>query len=982
MRIVIDLQAAQTSGSRNRGIGRYSLALLRAMAAAPRGHQLVLALNGAFGDSIDAIREEFGPLVGDANIGVWTPSGDNRTPSRRSADAAIREAFLKSLKPDAVHITSLFEGLGDAATTTISESVVGIPTAVTLYDLIPYIHSSIYLANPDVCRWYMAKLTHLLRADMLLGISQSACREAVDYLGFDPDRVVDISSDVDAVFRPLQVAVEDERLVRDCYGLARPFLMYTGGIDHRKNIDGLIRAYARVPTGLRRAHQLAVVCSASDANRRSLLAVARDVGLAEDELRLTGFVPEEHLLSLYNTCHAFVFPSWHEGFGLPALEAMRCGAAVIASDRSSLPEVVGRADALFDPYDEHDMAARIERVLADDAWRAELTRDGLVQAARFSWAESAERTFDALESIARRGGRSVVGQGRRPRLAFVSPLPPERSGIADYSAQILPELSRHYDLVVVTLQDNVGDAWVSAVCEVRDPDWLVRNAATFDRIVYQFGNSHYHEHMFGLLKQVPGVVVLHDFFLSGIRAARTFHAGDLRAWLAILYTSHGYAAMAEGAAARDASSQAFVYPCNFDVIAGAVGMIVHSPYSLQLAERWYGRDAATDWNVIPLVRWLGVPEDRSTARKALGIGADDFVVASFGHLDMTKLNDRLLAAWSASPLAQAPDTRLVFVGECPDSEWGRRMRDMIDQGGDRVTVTGWADKTLFERYLCAADVGVQLRTLSRGETSAAVLDCMGHRLATVVNANGSMADLPRDCVIVLDDEFEDAELAEVLARLHADRGATRSFGDAAHAHVKALHSPRACADAYAQAIERAYVSYAHDARPVAMRIGETIRRNCSSADDAVHVVEAIAKTLPPPRPARRMFIDVTRAVRGDPVPAEYPDALRALLLSHADGMRMEPVWRRAPDEGYRFARDYTCRLLRMPWAVLDDDLVDPVAGDLLVLHNQVASADAADLAVPLRRVGVHILDHFPGATPDPDSAGLSDPTTYCLENEA
>src|SRR5262249_27008344 len=164
-----------------------------------------------------------------------------------------------------------------------------------------------------------------------------------------------ISAAADARFRPLRLNDCAIQALRQRYGLTRPFLMYTGGIDLRKNIEGLISAYAHLPAAVRKAHQLAVVCSASKESIGTLTRHAKGQGLCADELVMTGFVPDDDLVTLYNLCTAFCLPSWHEGFGLPALEAMQCGAATIGANTSSIPEVIGRADALFDPHDEQDM---------------------------------------------------------------------------------------------------------------------------------------------------------------------------------------------------------------------------------------------------------------------------------------------------------------------------------------------------------------------------------------------------------------------------------------------------------------------------------------------------------------------------------------------------------------------------------------------------------------------------------------------------
>ena len=230
----------------------------------------------------------------------------------------------------------------------------------------------------------------------------------------------------------------EEQELRNRYGLSRAFVMYTGGIDFRKNIEKLIDAYAQLPNQLRATHQLAIVCSVQENEKQQLLQHATKVGLGFDELILTGFVPDDDLIALYNLCHLFVFPSLYEGFGLPALEAMTCGAAVIGSNTSSIPEVIGCQDALFDPSGPLAIAETIARVLSNPDLRQELRRHGEQQARQFSWHKTARRALSAFENIeeqnraASRSSVPVVGD--RPRLAFVSPLPPLRSGVAVYIA--------------------------------------------------------------------------------------------------------------------------------------------------------------------------------------------------------------------------------------------------------------------------------------------------------------------------------------------------------------------------------------------------------------------------------------------------------------------------------------------------------------------------------------------------------------------
>ena len=156
-------------------------------------HEVILALNGLFPDTITPIRAAFAELLPKENICVWEAVGpvnaaDKANDARRRVAEISREAFLASLHPDIVLNTSLFEGLGDDAITSVGHFTNQLPTAVILYDLIPLIYRRIYLQDPVVERWYLNKLDHLRRADLLLSISSSSRQEALDYLSFPPEK--------------------------------------------------------------------------------------------------------------------------------------------------------------------------------------------------------------------------------------------------------------------------------------------------------------------------------------------------------------------------------------------------------------------------------------------------------------------------------------------------------------------------------------------------------------------------------------------------------------------------------------------------------------------------------------------------------------------------------------------------------------------------------------------------------------------------
>ncbi|MBD8529894.1 glycosyltransferase family 1 protein [Massilia sp. CFBP 13647] len=588
MRIVLDLQACQAS-SMQRGIGRYSMALALAMARNPAGHDLRIVLNDAYPDSVAAIRQAFDSLLPQSHITTFAvplpaSEADPRNRWRLHSAERIREHYLAGLRPDVVHVASLFEGLGDNAITSVPHDEGRFASAVTLYDLIPLVYKERYLGDPSVAAWYRRKLENIKRADLLLAISGSARREGAELLGLPPERIVNISSAVDARFHPRVLAPQARSALLARLGLRREFIMYTGGIDYRKNIEGLIEAYAGLAPPLRRQYQLAVVCSVQAPERVRLERLAAKRGLAQDELVLTGFVSDDDLVALYNCTALFVFPSLHEGFGLPVLEAMACGAAVIGSNTSSIPEVIGRADALFDPARIGDIGAAMAAVLADPARQASLRAHGLAQAARFSWEASARRAIEAFEEAHARHPRThatrVAAGGAapaRPRLAWVVPAVPARS-----PAGLLAALAQYYDIELVPAQEGA---------------WFEANADGFERIVYQVGNVAGLAPLLDLLERHPGMVVLDDFFLGQAISDAEAGQGPAGRYYRALYLAHGYAALAEEKDTGRAAS-CLAYPCNKTVLDRATGVIVPAADMLAQATHWYGAACAAGWRVL------------------------------------------------------------------------------------------------------------------------------------------------------------------------------------------------------------------------------------------------------------------------------------------------------------------------------------------------------------------------------------------------
>ena len=403
MRIVIDMQGAQTE-SRFRGIGRYVLGFAKGVARNRGGHEVILVLNGMLYESIEAIRAEFDGLLPQKNIRVWQAIGPvadvvEGNAVRREIAELCREAFIASLRPDVVHIGSLFEG-ATGGVSSIGLFDQSAPVSVALYDLIPLIQAQHYLdSQPIVARNYYRNIGYLKKASLLLAISESSRQEGLKYLGCPAERIVTVSTAIEDSFKPRLLDAGDLDRLRRRFGIEGAFLMYTGGADERKNLPRLIEAYGLLKEGLRATVQLVFVGKIPESVKAGLRVHAEQAGIDVSRLRFTDYVTDNELLSLYSMCNAFVFPSWHEGFGLPVLEAMACGAPTICSNTSSLPEVMGWQDAMFDPTDALEIAAKITQVFEDSDFREKLRAHGLQQAQKFSWDAVGRRAIAEWEKL-------------------------------------------------------------------------------------------------------------------------------------------------------------------------------------------------------------------------------------------------------------------------------------------------------------------------------------------------------------------------------------------------------------------------------------------------------------------------------------------------------------------------------------------------------------------------------------------------------
>lgn len=274
---------------------------------------------------------------------------------------------------------------------------------VTVHDMIPFIFPEAYKsAYPFDYRIALRQgLWRLKNVDAIIVPSQTTKEDILKFIKFPPEHIKVIYEGVREDFFPLD-KFESRKGLEEKYGLCGRYILYLGGVDFRKNIGVLLRSFIRCIEKYRIEHSLALAGEVFKRKHlREVVAVFESIhklGLGK-RVKIVGYIPEDHLNSLYSGADIFFMPSLYEGFGLPILEAMACGTPVIASNVSSIPEVAGEAAFLLNPCDIEAIADAIYAVLADNELRNSMVIKGLERVKLFTWRKMATETVAIYKNL-------------------------------------------------------------------------------------------------------------------------------------------------------------------------------------------------------------------------------------------------------------------------------------------------------------------------------------------------------------------------------------------------------------------------------------------------------------------------------------------------------------------------------------------------------------------------------------------------------
>jgi len=352
------------------GISRYTWHLLQALAELDNEDEFTVFQH----------RKHRSPLIQQANFRRATLYA----PVHHKLEQAVLAAELMRFRLDLLHSTDFIPPLYSP-----------IKSVITVHDL-AFLHYPHFLTTESAA-YYGQIDKAVVKAAHIIVPSEYTRQDLIGQLGAPADKVTVIHEAANPIFRPLPYA-ETLRAVQQRYQLPDRFLLSVGTIEPRKNINGLLQAFAHLRSKYAPGDVALAIAGGKGWLYEETLDLVKTLKL-ESSVRFLGRVPDEELHQLYVAARCHIHPAHYEGFGLPPLEAMACGTPTIVSNISSLPEVVGDAALLVNPLDIEEIAVAMQRLLTDDDLHVELSEKGMQRARTFSWDRAARRTLDVYRKV-------------------------------------------------------------------------------------------------------------------------------------------------------------------------------------------------------------------------------------------------------------------------------------------------------------------------------------------------------------------------------------------------------------------------------------------------------------------------------------------------------------------------------------------------------------------------------------------------------
>lgn len=649
-------------------------------------------------------------------------------------------------------------------------------TAV-IYDFIPLDWPG-YLPTISHRIDYIAKLARLRKFDLFFPISEYSAWRLSELLGVSRDRVHVTGASVRRSLFGIRDRLADQHLD---YHREPYFLVLTGG-DTRKNLDVAVKAVRHLNLLYGRRIGLKVAGHHfGEAYKRHLLGIACHAE-GQGFLEFCRDASDEELVCFYAEAVATVVPSHIEGFSLPVVEASVCGCPAIASTCAAHMELIDREEALFSSDDAAALSGKLDALLNDSALRASLVASQAHLAAKFDEAAVGMRFWSALErAVDSRPTCRASAKSKKPRIAFLSPYPPDESGAARYTALTIRAGGGlfHSDLYSETPRPLAVEG------KFHDAGGISRAPllnGRYNAVISVLGNSQAHNRVFDVFEHYGGPCILHDARLTHLYFERL---GEEK-FLKFSSTLLGRSVSIEEVRFEWLQDRNPASPFLELVVERASPLIVHTVTLQTLIKQRYGTHA----HVIP-----GCPTTffadaeltvsaKQAARGRHGIAPDVFLVSSFGRVGRTNGMETCIPAVELLRSWNIP-AELYFVGNA------NACKQEVDRTATRYGIarhvhlsTEFVNDTTYRDFLIASDAGIQLRTYGFGQFSAALSDCISAGLPSVSNCNLAMSCDAPEYVSTVPDRFSPLLVAEELALIWEQKTKRACQADARHTYLE------------------------------------------------------------------------------------------------------------------------------------------------------------------------------------------------------
>ncbi len=632
-------------------------------------------------------------------------------------------------------------------------------TYITVYDLIPYLFP-IKEWGRNIAAEYSRRIQFLKENENIKKLFISNATKE--------DYQKEISAKMQGCVTPLAAdhSLFYKQKSKEKNENQKHYIMFTGGFDYRKNIDGAIDSFKKAMDKYSydkefANYQLIIVGAYTLEIKEKYDEILKGKGL-ENKVEFTGYIDDKNLADLYQNADIFFFPSLYEGFGLPILEAMLGGAYVVSADNSSLPEVCGGYALLGNAKDINQMADLLYKAYLnkktesyeDMAKRQEYARS-------YSWEKTATQTLKYLEQDY---GKRFDGE--KKNIAILTPWPEQETGIANFVYKIVPYIARYYNVDVYTEADpdirkKIDEVNVK-ILSLKD---FSENKDNYFRILYEIGNNvEFHKKIFEMFEKYPDVAEIHDLVLEPFFYYAYFLTGEKKKFNELLEMAYGKEGINEyeQLVKKGCSINEQKFPMGEVIVKKANKTIVHNHWSKHQLKDDHTvviPHACFEEEIPPQI-------DKDLTEKNVKEKIDiqnQIIIGCFGWVNMNKRPLVVMKAVEKLVLS-GKNVKLVFWGKCNCPEAEDYIRNHALQ--KHIVITGFLNKMEYQAAMNLTDIVVNLRYPSMGESSGTLCESFKCGKPVIVSDINQYREYPDEvCWKLPVDRNEEKILIRYLERL-------------------------------------------------------------------------------------------------------------------------------------------------------------------------------------------------------------------------